>query len=394
MQINENQKAVPKNLRNTLNADLLWDSDDLRQRSRALKLRIAQHLGESKSSPLYGRVIIGENTRSPIRCLTIEAISNGLNRGNFIGSFNKTTIKDSGTFYMGTNDATFSLLVPFLEQSFEHLRDKLFAQWTLGGSEGGFVFINPGVESLLKILSDIVDHLISRAAIDPRTTSAEEVYRQSNMYLDAVVEYVESLGVEQAAEYRRMYGSGGTTRYWRRLQRAVQKRHPDFNPPGLSEFLEDEAKTFNTESFKMIRELETFLNEDIRRRLIDKFGENWFVEGVPRNVRESSMNMAVKKNVDLPPDKQVDPWECLYIVDYSAIMTQRQELWLELFAERYTLPDDVKSKASWKTRSSWLSELNRIRNQNVHTYTVKPSEYEFLAKVTGWILREQGDDGT
>ena len=54
MQINENQQAVPKNLRNTLNADLLWDSEDLRESARALKLRIAQHLGESKSSPLFG----------------------------------------------------------------------------------------------------------------------------------------------------------------------------------------------------------------------------------------------------------------------------------------------------------------------------------------------------
>ncbi|MDG4793705.1 DGQHR domain-containing protein [Micromonospora sp. WMMD1082] len=393
MQINENQQAVPKNLRNTLNADLLWDSDDLRQRSRALKLRVAQHLGESKSSPLYGRVIIGENTRSPIRCLTIEAISNGLTRGSFVGSFNKSSVKDSGTFYMGTNDATFALLVPFLERCFRHLRDKLFAQWTLGGAEGGFVFINPGIESLLKIFSDIVDHLILQGAIDPRITPAEDVYRQSSAYLDAIVEYVESLGVEQAAEYRRMYGSGGTTRYWRRLQRAIQKRHPDFDPPGLSAFLEDEAKTFNTESFKMIREIETFLNEDIKRKLQEKFGKiNWFALGVPRKVRESSMTMAAQKNVDLPPDKQVGPWDCLHIIDYCTIMTQSQDLWLELFAKRYTLPGEGRPKASWRSRSSWMNELNRIRNQNFHTYTVKPSEYEFLVEVTGWLLREEGED--
>lgn len=48
MQINENQQAVPKNLRNTLNSDLLWDSDDPAERARALRLRIAQHLGEQR----------------------------------------------------------------------------------------------------------------------------------------------------------------------------------------------------------------------------------------------------------------------------------------------------------------------------------------------------------
>ncbi|MFG1938855.1 DGQHR domain-containing protein [Micromonospora tulbaghiae] len=394
MQINENQQAVPKNLRNTLNADLLWDSDDLRERSKALKLRIAQHLGESKSSPLYGRVILGENTRTPIRCLTIEAISNGLTRGNFIGSFNKSSIKESGSFYSGTNDATFELLVPFVESCLRHFRDKLTAQWTLGGGEGGFVFINPGVESVLRVSSDIVDHLKSIGKVDPLRDTTEEVFRHSSIYLDAVIEYLQSRGVEQAAEYRRMYGSGGTTRYWRRLQVAVQSRYPEFNPPGLSEFLEDEEKAFNTESFKMIRDIETFFNEDIKRKLQAKFGEyNWFTEGVPRKVRLSSMALAAEKNADLPPDQQVDHWNCLHIIDYHTIVTQSQDRWQELFAEQYTLPGEGNSRLSWKSRSSWMTELNRIRNENFHTYTVKPTEYEFLVKVAGWLLREQDEGG-
>ncbi|WP_203818136.1 DGQHR domain-containing protein [Paractinoplanes ferrugineus] len=390
MQINENQQAVPKNLRNTLNADLLWESDDLRERSRALKLRIAQHLGESKVSPIHGRVILGENTRTALRCLTIEAISNGLTRGNLVGTFNKASVKEVGTFYAGTNDATFAILVPFLESCLRHIRDELSAQWLLGSAEGGFVFINSGVESLLRITSDIVDHLKLQGVADPRVTPTEEVYSQSLVYLDAVIEYLQSLGIEQAAEYRRMYGSGGTTRYWRRLQLAIREKLPDFDPPGLSEFLEDEAKTFNTESFKMIREIETFLNEDVERRLKEKYGEkNWFALGVPRKVRESSMTLAAQKNVDLPPDKQVGYWDCLHMIDYHAIVTNSQEIWSELFAKRYTLPDSGNPRASWRSRSSWMTELNRIRNENVHTYTVKPNEYEFLVKVAGWLLAEE-----
>ncbi len=106
MQINENQQAVPKNLRNTLYSDLLWSSDDYSERARALRLRIAQHLGEQKISPLYDRVIIGENQRTHLRCITIEAISNGLMRGNFIGTFTKTGAKTQGTFYAGDNEPT------------------------------------------------------------------------------------------------------------------------------------------------------------------------------------------------------------------------------------------------------------------------------------------------
>ena len=38
MEINENQKAVSKNLQNTLNADLLWSSEDKNKQRKALRL--------------------------------------------------------------------------------------------------------------------------------------------------------------------------------------------------------------------------------------------------------------------------------------------------------------------------------------------------------------------
>src|SRR2546423_5861339 len=67
MQINENQKSVPKNLRNTLDSDLLWDSENLNDQIKALKLQIAQDLGEDKSSPLFDRVMVGENPKTSTR---------------------------------------------------------------------------------------------------------------------------------------------------------------------------------------------------------------------------------------------------------------------------------------------------------------------------------------
>lgn len=75
MEINENQKSVSKNLQNTLNADLLWSSDDWNKRRKALRLNIAQKLGEVQSSPLFGRIIIGENEISPTCCITIDTMS-------------------------------------------------------------------------------------------------------------------------------------------------------------------------------------------------------------------------------------------------------------------------------------------------------------------------------
>lgn len=389
MQINENQQAVPKNLRNTLNSDLLWDSDDMRERARALKLRIAQHLGESKVSPLYGRIILGENPRSAIRCLTIDAINNGLSRGNFLGTFYKSRVKDAGTFYLGTNEATFDRLVPFVERCLTHVRDGLPAQWALGAGDGGFVFINTGVESLLRVFSDVVDHVFSNEDIRIGVIPTEELFARCAVYLDCVIEHLGSIDPEQSSEYRRMYGSGGGTRYWRRLQLAIRDRRPEFSPPGLAAFVEDEAKAFNTESFEMIRELETFLNQDVRRRLEAKFGAKWFREGVPRRIRMDAETLAVEKNLDLDPDEKVEAWDCLHLINYYEIMTQSQEMWRDVFAQRYTRPGEESKPGGWKSRASWLAELNRIRNENSHTYVVKPNEYSFLTDLTAWLTRDQ-----
>ncbi|MEU8391416.1 DGQHR domain-containing protein [Micromonospora sp. NPDC048843] len=390
MQINENQQPVPKNLRNTLNADLLWDSADLRERVRALKLRIAQYLGESKTSPLHGRIILGENTRSPIRCLTIDAINNGLSRGNFLGSFYKTRIKDAGSFYLGTNQATFEALVPFLEQCFKHVIDGLSTQWQLGAGDGGFVFINTGVESLLRVFSDVTDHVISTEGVKIGVISTEELFAKCVVYLDCVVTHLQSVSPERSAEYRRMYGSGGGTRYWRQLQLAVHESCPDFSPPGLTTFVQEEAKAFNTESFEMIRELEKFLNQDVRRRLEDKFGSaRWFQDGVPRKIRGDAARLAVEKNLDLDPDQKVEAWDCLHLINYHEIMTQSQEIWKDVFAQRYTRPSERSKPGAWKSRASWLTELNRIRNENFHTYAVTPSEYSFLSELTAWLIKDQ-----
>ena len=125
MDINENQRAVPKNLQNTLNASIDWDSPNLRKRDKALKLQIAQSLGERKQSPLTGRIVVGENTATKTRCITIEAVRVGLDRGNFFGKFSAAAMEEQGSFYKGTNDADDGGRSAFLEQIFRVIREAL-----------------------------------------------------------------------------------------------------------------------------------------------------------------------------------------------------------------------------------------------------------------------------
>jgi DNA sulfur modification protein DndB len=393
MQINENQQAVPKNLRNTLNADLLYESSDMREQVRALRLRVAQRLEEHKLSPLRGRIILGEDKITALRCITIDSISLGLDRGNFIGSPTRVTMRDPGTFYMGSNDPTLKALVPFLELSFTYLRDNLSSQWELGKADGGFVFVNNGIESFLRVLSDIVDHVVAEGQIDPRTDDSESVFQEVRTYLDPLISFLAGLNHDEATQFRRLYGSAGRARYWRKLQIAINAAVPEFNPTGLAAWVADEAQTFNTESFKMVRDIETFLKTDIRRRLQDRFRSRWFKDGVPAKVYQSASALAVEKNRERDVDDEVEPWDCLHLIDYQEILQKDNKIWQELFERQYTRPGDRAKPGGWRTKTSWVSELNRIRNENAHTYSVKESEYNFLMAIHTWLdLSRTGDE--
>lgn len=386
MQINENQQAVPKNLRNTLNAELLYESSDVREQTKALKLRIAQRLEDRKSSPLRGRIIIGEEKPSALRCITIDSISLGLDRGNFIGSPNKAAMKEPGTFYKGGNEPTLRALLPFLELSFAYLRDHLQAQWALGKADGGFVFVNNGVEGFLRVLSDVVDHLVVLGEVNPRTDSTEEVFVKTQPYLDPLISFLDGVSYAEATEFRRMYGSAGRARYWRKLQTAINIAIPEFNPPGLAEFHKDENTAFNTEAYRMINEIETFLKADIRRRLEDEFEQAWTTQGIPVQVYKDASNLAIEKNFDKREGRDdVEAWDCMHLVNYLQIMQKSSKNWESIFQERYTRPGD-KSR-SWKDKASWMHELNRIRNKVSHAGTaVTEQEYNFVVAIHTWLV--------
>ncbi len=392
MQINENQQAVPKNLRLTLDADLLYDSKDLRQRMRALRLHVAQQLGDNKASPLYGRILIGENSKTLIRCLTIDAVSRGIDRGNFLGSVTKTEIKELGSFFRGSNEATVRPLLEYLSLGLHYVKQLLDTQFRLGSAEGGFVFINNGVESIIRILGDIVDHLVKVNGYNPREMTPQELFEEAMIYLDPMIEHLESLDAAQGLEYRQMYGSGAGTKYWRRLQQAINVARPDFAPSGLLEYLESEEKHFNDESRDMITAIEQFIKDDVRHRLENEYGASWLKTGVPRKIQVDAGKIMIERNADRDAEHELELWDCLYIVDYRTIMTQSHELWKELFEKQYTPPGDESKPGGWKARSDWIQRLNDLRNEVSHARSVTAEDHDFLVTLATWLIKNQSDN--
>lgn len=381
MQINENQKSVSKNLRNTLNADLLWKSKDLTEAIKALKLRVAQEIGENKASPLYGCVIIGENKKTPTMCITIDTIYMAFNRSNFFGSVTKDSIKEIGTFYDGNVDSTFQRLFEYLVSAFDYIKDNLSNDWNLGEQESGCLTINPTVYCLIVIFSDIIDHLIATERINPRNQSLQQLADDTKPFLDPIIRYFRDLPFDEKAQLRRSYGTGGRTKYWRTLQQVIKNTRSEFSPDGLEQYIKDSSRQFNTRSFELIRDIETRLKHDIRQSLESEYGhKTWWKKGVPISVYEEAESLASKKNREIEdPSREVQPWDQLHLIDYRKIILHN---WSKLFQQKYSYPN-VKGDKDEKTK--WLVSLNNIRNQNMHVYSVTEQEFVFLENIHSWI---------
>lgn len=385
MQINENQKAVPKNLRNTLNADLLWDSDDMTESIKALKLQIAQDLGEDLDSPLYDRVIIGENLKTAQRCITIDTIKQGLDRSNFFGSFSKTAVKTEGTFYGGNNDLIYERLMPFLKGCFGYIKEHLSLEWNKGEEGDGFVLINAGIESLIRIFSDIADHLAAKDILNTKTAKVKNILEVALPFLDPLIENLNNVSAEEKAVFRKSYGTAGRAKYWRTLQKIINTKNKQFEPPGFTDFLKNEEKQFNNDSFKMIRDIEKFIKTDFRSKLESFYGGSWFKKGVPQAVYDDASLLAVKKNRELEKHEEVEPWDCLNIIDYRKIAVFAAN-WKDIFERHYTMPGQEKMRGGKDEKTAWLQKLERIRNQNFHSYSVKEDEFNFLTELHSWLI--------
>ena len=384
LQINENQKTVSIKLRHTLNADILWNSPDLTKAIKSIKLNVVTELGENNGSPLYNRIIIGEDPKTPTRCITIDTLYEALDKSNFFGIVTKDSIKEIGTFYDGNNESTHDRLNEYLIGCLDYIREHLAHEWEQGENGDGFLTINSTMYALIMVISSICDHLIKKQGINPRLEKIESLISDTKPYLDPLIHYFHQLSPKDWADLRKTtYGTGGRNKYFRKLQQVINANNSEFNPEGLEQYIVDNSRVFNTKSFEMIREIELSMKTDIFTSLKAEYGDkNWWKKGVPLDVYEEAGKLAAKKNRDEEdPNKEVDPWSQLHLIDYRKII---QHTWGKLFQQKYSYPD---AKGNRDEGTKWLEKLNKIRNNTDHgDYSVTEDEYNFLKQVYDWFL--------
>lgn len=388
MDINEHQKAVPKTLRVTLDADTLWISDDYNERRKALRSKLAQMLGEKISSPLYGRVVIGENEKSNVRCITIEALQDAMKKCRFLTTYVKKNIPENhGTFDTGDNEKTCTLLYPFLEECFRYIKNALPEEWEKGNADKGILTINRGVHGLLRVIDDIVVMLAKEGKIHPTTDKTKDMVLEVAYYLEPLVQFIKTISEDTRAEMRGKLGTGADTKYWRIFQKAIADKYPEFAPEGLNEWIQNEAKSYNDDAFQICDALQLYAKQIVAEKLYEKHGTKWFNAALPKKVVLRLQNEATEINYDNAekglelPD--VEPWDCATLDDVQEVVTYGGN-WQNTFKE--LLADPTQPKGDYKVRTAWMNKVCILGKKNRKTYSVSKADYDWLKELHAAIM--------
>lgn len=382
MQINENQKSVSKDLRNTLNADLLWTSDNLIEQQKALCSRISIYLGEDRSSPLYGKISIGED----IKIITLQLITNALKRSKFLGKVSKSKIDEIGLFYNGDIDIAYDRLKDFLSKCFEYLSTNILGEWQKESE--GLILMNRGVYGFILLLSDIVDYLEQKEIINSKKTPINTIVSETKSFIDPLIHFIRDISTEHREELKKAYGASGENKFWRTFQKIVRDTHKEFNPEGLDEYLNKQEKQNNDRAFTIIRELEKYFKEDFKLKLEGYYGKMWHKKGIPPNIWDDAVLLAQKKNREIENEEdEVEAWDCIHIIAYRAI-AQKSPNWQDIFMKDYTKPGEEKINGK-DDRTKWMVKLEEIRNKCVHSYYVTEDELKFLEELYDWLIKKE-----
>ena len=387
MDINENQKSVSKTLRITLNSDMLWDSPNQNEHRDAIRSKIAQMCGEEQSSPLLGRVVIGEDEKNNIKCITIQAIQLALQKCSFFSTFAKNnTIATNGSFDVGDNQATIDRFYPFLEGCFKTVKNECETEWSLG--EQGILTINRGIQGIIRIINDVVNLLIAQNKLFPLTQDIDDIINEVEYYMSPLLNHINKLTEEQRIELKSFYGGGAENKYLRYFQKVIHDSLTDFNPEGLEEYIENTTKEYNATSKEYIYAIEEKLKDVIAESLQEYYGDKWLIKGLPKTTYKEAEKAASDKNYELlsnDEESDIEPWDCISLSDCKDIVVYSHN-WSEIFESIITRPEDL-ILSTKEQKTEWISTISKEQNKlSKSTYSVPKSSFELISNIYAWLV--------
>lgn len=390
MDINENQKSVPKSLRNTLNIDLLWDAELYSQRQEALRLDIGLSLGENNKSPLYGRIVTGEDTSDSRRCITLDYINKALKRSDFLNVYkkNKNDILKYGTFDKMNNDETKSLLYLFLVKCFKLIKDYCNDEWEKG--EEGFLTINNTTYAIIRIFNDIVNIILdkqNKSIVD----NCDGMLKKCEDLLLNLADTINSLNPEIIYKIKNARGEAAKKDTYNLIRVEFHNQCSEFSYKELEEYIKENCVNNNPYASQYIRSIKDKIVNLFKTHIGNDL--NWKFKYLPEKLKNELTSKCTieneKRKYNGNPNL-VDEWDYISFKEI-AIIANYGSNWKKFCQEILNRPSLKTNKIN---TLSWLNELDSAKNRIDNGQSIVTSQFNNIELIYKDFCEEKEMVGT
>lgn len=387
--INHKQKSVSKNLLTTIKAELHWNSPLYNNAIFAVMARLLMELAKDNSSPLYGRIKLGENKKSDLVNITLDyLISYGFKKTDFFAKIHRNRLISTGHLWVDGYSNMLLKTKKFFMLVFDLIKNRCDENWSLGSSSGGFISMNIGLASIIRLVDSIIKYEAFKRSIQIQTKSSNEIFEICKPKLELLTDYINSLSLIDIQNFRSA-GTGGQGRdnVFREFQNFIHQNDPDFNPDGLSEWIRNNSGEYNITGKEMVIKLELKIFDIVKSKIIEKYNyseSRWLLPAaIPRGVLTKSYDMFNDQG-------QVEPQEnFLDLMSYKSII-EKGDNWSSCFKPIFTDPR-LTSGANKENSLKWLLDLNEIRKKTAHPTRapITSDENDLLIYLSNWLLNSE-----
>jgi DNA sulfur modification protein DndB len=366
--INHEQKSVKRNLIHELFAELHWASDDEEKRVQAIISKTVQALSQDRDSPFHGRILLTDDKKTAVRCITLEAVFKAIGQK---GMFVVKKELEYGPLWTGDDEGTLQRARFVLKEWFSLVRDGASEWWARGAEEGGGLAMNDGVTVCVAILRSVFDHLRGQG-YDLIQMSERELADEVRPFGEALGRHLGSLSPALKASFRASArGVQGQTAMRRQCEKALHGEFPSFSPPGLEKALELVAARTNEQAFPIIKRIEkglhTFIVGVLQAQHPHSAPDVWWYERVPSQIRRKAIERHDEEK------GRGSKYSYLDLIDLRKIALKNWGLFQGTL--EYT------RKGTKEKRTEWIVKINNVRKVVMHNAPGRMIDFDQLEQL-------------
>lgn len=357
--INEKQTKVPKKLLIELDGELKWDSDDPKEKLGAIASRAVDLLNNKGGSPFENRIVTPGVSGNADQPLTLPNFQQAILQSKLLGSVSARTKELlQGPCWEKDSEGSLVRLVEILSWYFGKLEEMVPDRWDQGKS--GYLCSNFGVFGHVRLLGELIRFVARKDNFDPVEAELDEIQNALEDYLKPVFEFVRSVDDEAFSKrFKVPFGSGGQVRYFFKLVELIRSQNADFAPDGFEEFIQTVSEESVRQADDNVRWLQKVVPEYVIEVLKDKYGEQFFEQGVPREIQKACQAKRIDDDVEeqLPVEHYLDWLQVRKIVEQRDLREKFKGTLGIL------MPGETKGQHKY---AAWFDRINEIRRISAH----------------------------